>query len=270
MNQRLRTGFQDYEKMLLDATKYTGNKDPGVRKFSASMLGNDVLQNFYKFLHGSKESTQFEANSLGSIYQLGVDKACENSIQYKSAERFSFTLDNGWEISGEIDQLDMTNWIIFDNKVTNITTIKKIRKEGKWHSYALQLAVYNWLLVKNGITGVIGEYNTWIAGIPAVDKGFSYFNDKSPNQLEFIEIEIFEPDEIEAMLYEKTDELDEYIKLDTAPPECTNLFWFAARGQRKKKMRCIHYCDHSSICEYYNNQNDYGNQRKEIQDLLDL
>lgn len=256
MKESMRKGFQQYEQMLLDATRYTGNSQAGVHRFSASMLGDDLLQNYYKYMYGSKESKQFEANTFGSLYQLGVDKACEKNDQYLSGPRYSFTLDNGWEISGEIDQMDMINKIIFDNKVTTMTTIKKIRKEGKWHQYALQLGVYKWLLSK--ITK-----DEWMTALPVVDKGFSYFNDKSLNQIEYIEIETFEPDEIEKMLYERTNLLDEHIEAEEVPGECANLFFFKNKSGKTKKMRCIHYCDYSANCEYYND-------RQQLNDMLGL
>ena len=263
MNEQTKIACKDYEKMLLDATVYSGNKEPGHKRFSASMLGSDLLQNFYNYKHGSSDSIQFEANTFGSIYQLGVDLACKDNIQYLSAKRLSHTLDNGWEISGEMDQIDVINKVIFDNKVTTLTTIKSIRKEGKNHGYALQLGVYKWLLSKL-------ERGPYTTVLPVVDKGFSYFNEKSPNQLEFVDVETYDPNEIELMLYEKTNELQTFIDLDEEPAECSNLFWFARKGQRKKKMRCIHYCDYSAKCKYYNHENEYFAERNAVNDLLDL
>lgn len=258
----IKEAFADYENMLLEAARYSGNKEPGKKAFSASMLGNDVLQNFLKFKHGSSDSTQFEANTFGSIYQLGVDLASdtfnkEHGERYKSAFRHRVLLDNGWEVSGEMDQIDTKLKVIFDNKVTTATTLAKIKSEGKMHQYALQLGVYKWLMWK--LEGI--EYQV---AIPLIDKGFSYFKPMKNNQLEFVEVETYSPDEIEKMLIEKTIELQQFIDLDQEPDQCANLFLYGRKGEIKKRMRCLFYCDFASVCKY--NQNTHVNAMS----LLDL
>lgn len=248
---KIKDAFADYENMLLRAARYSGNKEPGKKSFSASMLGNDVLQNFLKFKHGSSDSTQFEANTFGSIYQLGVDMAADlynksrqEEDRYSSAFRHKVTLANGWEVSGEMDQIDNELKVIFDNKVTTATTLASIKKEGKMHGYALQLGVYNWLMYK--LTG-----EEYLTAIPLIDKGFSYFKPLKNNQLSFVEVETYSPDEIEAMLIEKTNELQQFIDLDQEPAECKNLFLYGRKGETKKRMRCLFYCDFAEHCKYY-------------------
>ena len=54
------------------------------------------------------------------------------------------------------------------------------------------------------------------------------------------------------MLVDKTNKLQEYIDFKVEPPQCANLFWFGAKGTKKKPMRCIHYCDQSANCTAYN------------------
>lgn len=263
----IQKAFQDYEQMLLTASAYTGNTKPGMRKFSASSLGNDTLQNYYKFKFGSKETTKYGANTIGSIYQLGVDSAANlynKSLmvqapddRYTSGLRLNQTLDNGWEISGEMDQIDNELKVIFDNKVSTATTIKKIREEGKRHGYALQLGVYKWLMWKE--TGEL--YQT---ALPVTDKGHSHFKTNKNECLEFIEVETFCPEDIEAMLYDKTKELQQFIDLDEEPEECQNLWIMARKGQKPKRMKCMYYCDQNKNCKYYDVS------RVAINHLLDL
>ena len=260
----IQKAFRKYEQMLLDASKYSGNSEPGKKSFSASQLGSDMLQIYLKYKNGSKETTKFGANTIGSIYQLGVDVAADTwnenlvgSDDYTSAKRIKQMIDNGWEISGEMDQIDNEYKVIFDNKVSTATTIKKIREEGKMHGYALQLGVYKWLMWKE--TGEI--YKT---ALPVVDKGHSHFKTNKNECLEFIEVETYSPEEIERMLYEKTNELQEYIDLDQAPGECQNLWIMARKGQKAKRMKCMYYCDQNKNCKYYNVD------RVAINELLDL
>ena len=251
MKKSVKVGTEEYEQMLLHAAKYTGNQEKEKKIFSASMLGNDPLQNFLKFKHGGRDSIQFEANTFGSIYQLGVDSAAEmwnnfkNETQYENAKRIKVEIENGWIVSGEIDQLDHKNKIIFDNKVTTATTIAKIKKEGPSHQYALQLGVYKYLLEKEAEkTG--SEKIEYSTVLPVVDKGFSYFKQNKNSQLTFVEVSTYSTDEIEKMILEKTNELDMYIDLGTEPGRCTNLFPY-----KGKPMRCIHYCDFAKHCKHF-------------------
>ena len=230
---------------ILDATKYTGNTEPDVKIFSASMLGNDPLMNFLKLKYGSQSSKTFGANTLGSITHLGFEQAFQNQSQCETELSLSHTLDNNWIVSGTIDLVLNHYQMIVDWKVTTTTAIKKVRSEGRDSAYALQLGVYKWLIHKSKSL----KYDTALA---MVDKNFSYFKDTGFNQLELLKIPTYPIDEIEQMLYDKTNELDEYIKTDSTPPQCTNLFFFKPKGAtRAQKYRCIHYCDNNINCPYY-------------------
>ena len=257
MEQQTRKACDQYEQMLLNAAKYTGNKEPGVKRFSASMLGNDLLQNYLKFKFGSSDGNKFEANTLGSIYQLGVDAAADKeSFKYTSALRLQETLSNGWIVSGEMDQIDKENKVIFDNKVTTATAIGKVPTEGKEHGYALQMGTYKWLVNKSD-----GELYSTI--LPMIDKSFSYFKTNKNDQLTFVEVETYNSEEIEQKLLTATNELDHYIDLDIMPEKCKNTWPYKRKGQPAKPMKCIHYCDQSANCPYYYDGNTVNN-------LLDL
>ena len=257
MNNNTKLACKEYEQMLLKASEYSGNKEPGKKTFSASMLGNEVLANYLKFMHGSQDSKVYGANTVGSLYQLGVDSAANlMSEKYSSAERFTYELSNGWTISGETDQFDKERKVIFDNKVTTATAIGKVRSEGKNHGYALQMGVYKFLMFKK-----YGE--VYPAVLPMVDKSYSYFKANKNEQLEFVDIETHEPEEIEQLLLDATNELQQYIDLEQPPSQCKDLWFFGRKGQVKKKMRCIHYCDQKVNCPYYTDYNA-------VNDLLDL
>ncbi len=258
MNQNTRLACEEYEQMLLNATKYSGNKEPGKKVFSASMLGGDVLQHYLKYKFGSQDGNKFEANTVGSCYQLGVDAAANlDSDKYSSADRFKYELSNGWTISGETDQFDKVRKVIFDNKVTTATAIAKVRSEGKDNGYALQMGVYKFLMLKEH-----GEL--YPAVLPMVDKSFSYFKTNKNDQLTFVEVDTYTPDEIEQKLLDATNELQHYIDLDITPDQCSNLWFLKRKGQPAIKMRCRHYCDQSDNCPHYDS--DYHDVNK----LMDL
>jgi hypothetical protein len=230
------------------------------------MLGSDMLEIYLKYFHGSKNNIQFEANTLGSIYQLGVDTAAtkwnekNNYQQYINAFRYSVELPNGWTISGEMDQIDTVNKVIFDNKVTTSTAIIGVRKEGKNNSYTLQQGVYKWLLHEYAKRELQKQKpEIYEAVLPMVDKNFSYFKDNKFNQLNFEILETHTLEDIELLLLEKTNELQTYIDLGQEPDQCRNLYWFGKRGQKKKPMKCIFYCDQNSHCSHYSERNAMKN-----------
>jgi len=257
MNNDIKNSFKDYEQMLLNAARYSGNREKEKKIFSASMLGNELLQNYLKFKYGIKDKDQFEANTFGSIYQLGVDVAAEKynkkeapKTRYLSAYRIKIPLSNGWIISGEMDQIDTKYNIIFDNKVSTATTVKKIKTEGLRHQYALQLGVYKWLLHKQAELNNI-EPVDYKGAIALVNKTFSYYKTNNTNQLNLIEVPTFDIDKIEELLIEVTDLLEIAIQSDKQPERCKNLFPFKQKNGKTLPMRCLYYCDLVEHCKSF-------------------
>ncbi len=259
----------DFEKMLLEASTYSGNKEPEKKIFSASMLGTDLLQIYLKYYHGSKDQTRFGMNTLGSIYQLGADVAADSwnqkhsptmKPQYQQALRLTYTLPNGWIISGEMDHVDWKNKVIIDNKVTTESAVTKVKQEGIHNGYGLQMATYQFLLYMH--MREQGEKFPDVFGVllPMVNKSFSHY--KKANKFEILNM--IEPDthtlnDVEALLIEKTNLLQEYIDLETPPPECENLWWFGFGAATKRKMRCLYYCDQSKHCSHLSEHNEMTN-----------
>ena len=259
----------DFEQVLLNASTYSGNKKKEQKIFSASMLGTDMLQIYLKYYHGSSDQKQFGMNTLGSIYQLGADRATEmhdrqraidTEPQYENALRLTYKLSNGWVVSGEMDHVDSVNKVIIDNKVVTETAVINVKKEGKNNSYALQMAVYQFLLYKSMQEGGIENPTVYKPLLTMVNKGFSHY--KKSNKLQIMNM--IEPDthtleDTEALLLEKTNQLQEYIDLGEAPPECANLWWFGFGAAPKRKMRCLYYCDQSKNCDHLSDHNVMAN-----------
>ncbi len=259
MNEITKSGCIAIEKVLVNAAKYSGNQESRRKQLSASQLGNDDLQIYLKYMHGGKDSSQFEANTFGSIYHLGAEKAFEEIEDTETELSLSHMLSNGWLITGTLDLIWHKYKILADHKTTTSTSIASTVKDGKHSGYGLQMAVYQWLLWKEqGLNG-------YSAILPMIDKSFSYFKKNKYNQLTFIEIDTHSLEDTEALLLEKTNRIQEYINLGQEPAECANLFWFGEKGKKKKRMRCIHYCDQSNNCSAYKKSG--GNKRL---DLLDL
>jgi len=259
MTDIVKEACEAYEQMLINATRYSGNTEPNTKIFSASMLGSDLLQCYFKITNGVIPSNKFSAAELGSIHQLGVDMAVQEAglegTAYISRLRLEYPLENGWIISGEIDQYDTKRHVIFDNKMTATKNIKETKKEGKDGQYALQLGVYKFLMSK-AYEGEIGKSEIYYSALAMVDKSFSYYRDTKTNQMNYIEVPTYDVNEIEELLYEKTNKLQTFLDLGEEPPECKNLFKFKVpRSNRLLRMRCIHYCGYKDICNYYKKSN---------------
>lgn len=244
----------DFQNMLLRASGYSGNKEPGKKRISASSLTSNMLELYLDYKHGKSNDVQFEASNLGSIYQLGVDLACdENSKQaledglepqYISGQRFEFELPNGWILTGEADQIDMINKVIIDNKVSTTSSLKKIKEEGKAHQYAIQLGVYKLLAHK-----FYGDH--FDGALAFVDKNSSYFKPQTGPIMNYIDIETYDYETIIKMAVDKSNELQKYIDLGLEPPICENRFPYKSKGVTTP-MKCHYYCNYSQHCKHFN------------------
>ena len=242
----MKQNYKDFtEQTLLNATRYSGNTEPGVKQFLASMLGNDLLANYLKFKYGSKPEKEFTAATFGSVFHLGAELVFKDILDVDVESSMKIKLSNGWTISGSVDLiLHQFNQII-DWKTTTATAISKVHSEGKDGNYPLQMAVYKYLLFKT--EGKL--YNT---SLGMIDKSFSYFKTNKNDQLTFVEVDTYSPEEIEQKLLDATNELQHYIDLDIMPDQCANLWFMKRKGQPAVAMKCKFYCDQSSNCPHYN------------------
>lgn len=247
--ERAEKSAAEYTKVLVDSTQYSGNRKANEKIFSASMLGGEVLQNYFRWRYGNKEKTKFSAQTLGSIYQLGCDaifKKKEYSKKYLSGLRLQYTLPNDWILSGEIDQLDLENKIIIDNKVVSGSAYKEIIKNNEDHEYNLQLATYRLLLEKNG-------YGSHWEGMLSVNNkaGAAIRND----QYEMIHLNMFNSTDIEFLITDATNTLNIYIDAFLENPE-TKLIpqscdQFKYGKTKDVPNRCALYCDYNDVCPYF-------------------
>ena len=134
-----------YEDLILKSTQYSGSREPNARVLSASSINkeNYYLMNQYKFQ--KKEQESFGANTIGSIFQLGIDAAIQKNDsegRYIFGKRMEYELENGWKISGELDIMDTIENVIIDNKVISAYSYKDVMKNIPSSDYNLQVATY--------------------------------------------------------------------------------------------------------------------------------
>ena len=136
---------KNYGELILKSTEYSGSREQNAKILSASSINkeNYYLMNQYNF--EKKKQDSFGANTIGSIYQLGIDAAIQKHDEegrYEFGRRMSLQLDNGWTISGELDVFDKIENVIIDNKVVSDYAMKDINKNTPDSDYNLQVATY--------------------------------------------------------------------------------------------------------------------------------
>jgi len=264
-SSNLKLNWKEFvEQTLLNGTKYKGNKEKEKKIFSASMLGNTILQNYLKYKYGSPEQIQFGQNTAGSVFHVGAENIFLDKtnlpldIDVIIEPDYKVILSNGWIISGKPDLVIPYFNIIVDWKNTTATIFEKLRLEGMNHQYALQLAVYQFLYYR--LNNVLPK-----AALAVIDKSHSFYKaTTTTNVLELKEIFTYDIDTIEEKLIETINTLQTFIDLDQFPEECTaQEKWFYKTKTITKPMRCIYYCDQNINCPYYS---DFSTKRN----LLDI
>jgi hypothetical protein len=252
--QRAIKAGEDYTNALLSSTHYSGNTDANTKIFSASSLGNDMLQTYYSWKYGKKDKEKFGANTVGTIYQLGCDAAIDKFNanadgsddkvllltglpRYESALRVKRQLSNGWTVSGEMDHVDHKLKVIIDNKVISNFKYKDIMKNLPDNDYNIQLGVYKWLLEPT-----YGEYEAILA---IVNKGGAAVRN---DIYTLLHLNVHPTDIIEEAFINETNQLQFYIDNDIVPPQCD----INKYGKTKDvPNRCALYCEHNVHCKYY-------------------
>lgn len=234
------TWKEDFERLLLDGTKYSGSKKPGERKISASSLNVDDYQLILQFKHGNQEQDEFGANTAGSIYQHGIDRIIElfdKNDRYIVAKRMSTTLPNGWVVSGEYDVFDTLTKTVIDAKLLAGGSYTKVILNNKDHDYNLQVGTYKWL---TEVTNQ--EHAAEHTGLHLVNKGGSAIKG---NVHKNMDTDTYPSPIIKQKFIEKTNRLEAYIKNDVLPEPCDVFKYGKSNGIPN---RCNHYCDYKNVC----------------------
>ena len=242
-----------YEDLILKSTQYSGSREPNAKILSASSINkeNYYLMNQYKFQ--KKEQESFGANTIGSIFQLGIDAAIQKNDsegRYIFGKRMEFELENGWKISGELDVMDTIENIIIDNKVISPYAYKDVMKNIPSSDYNLQVATYVMLdhisKKQEDIDAGNAHAEQARGALAIINKGGS----ASKNDIyTTLELNMYSPEEMMEMYVLKAQELQHYINTDTMPEEvCDTAKFGMEKGVPK---RCTLYCDYRDVCPNY-------------------
>lgn len=230
---------------VLKKYKWYDNPHSGNEKhISASSFANETLEIWFG-LNGYEQEEKLSDATIGSLVHLGMEKIFteenyKTDMRYIIEQRYSSTLE-GMFISGSPDLIDTKEKVIYDYKTAKNYSKKMLAKEGKYHRYAIQLAIYKWLLSKQFDVTEYKPVILWIMKDSSAPKGEPVFIEQ--------EIEIMTLEEIEEFMIEKIKVVSAYDK-DTMPDMCKDL-WTRNINKTLVNTKCSFYCGYKKVCPYF-------------------
>lgn len=244
----------DLEQLLLNSTEYSGSAKPGDKVLSASSIGKELYYNILQVKHGKVSSSQdkYGENTIGSIYQHGLDTIIENFGEpgrYKYAKRYKKDLGNGWIVSGEYDILDTKYNVVIDGKVLSSSGFSKAKKNEIDSDYNLQVATYAWLV----------EDDTGIPHTGALHMVNKSGSKSKETLLSHMELFMYPPETIKQMFIDRSNNIQKYLDLGTMPDDTFDLCNQNAYGKEGGVFRrCFSYCDYKDVCPRLQENSNYN------------
>ena len=236
--------LQQITEKIVNKTQYNGNSEANVKAISASSMGTDLLQIYFRYKYGVINKTDFGQDTLGTLVHIGIQELFKNDEQIKIEPKFEHKFANEWSLTGSIDLLNLKDSEIIDIKVTKQYTVKKVIEDSN-HQYIWQLSTYKFLAEK-----IYGNNFSTKLLLVLKDGGYNFRKSAIEPSLELLDIEPKSAVQVEDKFYEITKQIEEYEKLGELPPICSDLWW------RKTKngsipVRCEQYCSYKDVCPYY-------------------
>ncbi len=227
-------------KVIEEYPYYDGVAAP--MKLSASQISRDVLE-LYLAATEDSESGAFGKGNIGSIFHIGMEEMFKTQPRVIEGEamqkiRRSRELPNGWIIDGKVDMLDFIDMIITDWKGLSASAYNTFKKNDRDHRINMQMAVYNWLF--GGDFGC--EAHCFITN-------WDPCNETHPaTAYQIMKCEIYEPEEIEEIMMNKTAELSRYLASKKVPPKCKELMPRRLKSGSFINSKCEFYCNYAHVC----------------------
>ncbi len=248
--------------LMLKATEYS-NRSDNPYTFTASMYGNEVLQNYLTVVNGTFPTQKIDDTTIGGIFHRGMEEIIRETIADHGREglhvspeqNLQYTLPNGWTLSGTADLkiYDTNEQImeIHDFKLTKMYAIGKIREDLMNHNYTKQLQILMYLDWKqeHGDPNYNPKYELVIDAFAKDAKAIQ--NEEVHHA---ISAPVIELGQLKQELLRKTDELQQYIESGEIPPACEDLWPRRMRNGTTINTKCTYYCSHgkSGKCPYFN------------------
>lgn len=226
---------------LLESYKWYDNKFSDVKNhISASSFANETLE-LWLDREGYDREEKLGDNTVGSLVHIAMEKLVTDLCdpQLVCEKRFDKAI-GGYLVSGSMDLIDYSTRTIYDYKTAKNYSRKMLAKEGKNHRYAIQMAIYNWLLTNENESNFTCKI-FWIMKDSKAAEREPVFVEE--------EIEIMSREEIEAYMLEKIAVLDAYDS-KTIPDKCSDL-WTRKVKSALIDTKCEFYCGFKKTCPKY-------------------
>ncbi len=267
------------KELILRATQYVSGYKNTEDKYviSASMLGNDTLQNYLSLIHGKQANKSIDDTTLGSVFHTGMETIVKNRINSDEPdthflfpeEALNMELPNGWMMSGTADlmtqEMDRPNFIVVrDYKLSKMYALKKLKPKIKTHQYTKQLQALRAMILSVNPDAIIELKLDFFAkdakalefeetytevDIPVpTEYGERMMSDNTTNVLTANEWFIQD-------VVEQTDILQSYIESGTIPPQCEDVWIRNVKG-KVIPTRCAVWCSFgdAGLCPHYDNK----------------
>jgi len=230
---------------VLNLAKYSGNTKPR-KSISASMLDDDMLKIYFRVKFGIIDNQTFtQDNTLGSIFQLGIDHLADERDTLEARVRREIPYkDSGWILSAETDIIDYENKTICDFKLTKEYTYKNFNQN---HSYAWQVRLQDYIFRKTNL--IKNDYKLYL---------YMLFKDIRQNESflkpieQIVEVEKYEDDVIEEKIDEIIYVIESWLEDESKIEVCKDLWWRKSKNGNSYPSKCEKYCSYKSICKFYN------------------
>lgn len=225
----------DLLKTLLEYDFY--DKYPE-KHISASSFSKEPLEIWFG-LQDIEIENKLSAATIGSLVHLGLEKVIKQTDEFKDGklivEQRIVKEHDGWTITGTPDLIDYENGILYDYKTGKNYSKKMLEKEGKYHSYAIQLAIYKWLIGEEFDAKIL-----WLMKDSSAPK-------REPDIL-LQDVETMDFNEISAFITEKIKMIEAYG--DNMPDKCKDL-WPRKINKVLVNTKCKFYCSYNKVCPHY-------------------
>ena len=245
------------EEEILKATEYKSGYKQKDNEYviSASMVGNELLQNYLSIVFGKQKQKQIKDPTLGTIFHRGMDALIQRDNNYLEIQKefpMYMKLENDWILSGTADLIVMQNfnYEIHDYKFAKSYTMKMFKKEINTHSYTKQLIALKFLLKEQVLADPIELYCDFFLKDAKIIEG-----EKILHQIK-VESNLVESTFIENLI-NHTNELQKYIEEGKVPPKCKDTWPRKLKG-KFVQMKCQYYCSQGAAgnCPYYDPMNE--------------
>lgn len=185
-------------------------------------------RNFFNYIHENPNMNDEEIMKSFSEMVFGGGKTKHiidliremTNDRYLVEKRFSYITKSGKSITGGIDLYDKKYKSLQDWKLTSVYTwIYRNRKGGRKDDWTKQLNMYRFLMEKNGYPVDELQINLIFRDH---QKSSAKYDRNYPSEVETVDIPIYGLDVVDAMIEEKTSELEYYKdKPESELPICT-------------------------------------------------